>query len=371
MALPASDNFNRASLGANWTLTLNTMAINASTDYVGQVSVDTIATWNADVYGNDQESSVTITAISANTHYCGVVVRSSGGTGYVFFTDGGSGAGHTSVQTYNGATFTNVKDIVTTFAVNDTMKLRIQGTTWTVFKNGVQIDTGTDSTKTSGGTPGIYAFNNTGRGDNWTGDNFPNTVSGARRWPLYPNDRNRKAYYGPIARRPIAPVPSIGTVYDDVLTEAVSAADAVSSLNSAQNATSEAVSAGDALTHTALVANGLTEAGAATDTGVNTLILVEGISDSGAASDAVSGGLSLTGTLSESGSSADSLANVLNALNVLTDAVAANDASVSQADAQNALSEPVSAADDVSATGGTTGGGTADNEYYDRRVRRL
>lgn len=176
MALPAIDNFNRASLGANWTLTLNTMAINASTEFVGQVSVDTIATWNADTFGDDQEAECTIRNISANTHYVGVAVRSSGGTGYAIGTDGGSGATHTGLFSFNGAVFTTLKDIVSTWVAGDKIKLRFVGNVWTIFKNGIQVDTGTDSTKLTGGAPGIYAFNNAGRGDDWTGDNFPNTT---------------------------------------------------------------------------------------------------------------------------------------------------------------------------------------------------
>lgn len=151
------------------------MGINLSTEFVGQVTSDTIATWNADSFTSDHESEITIKQISGSTHYVGIVCRSSGGTGYCYFTDGGTGAGHSSVQTFNGATFTNVKDIATALAIGDRMKLRLAGTTWTIFKNGIQTDTGSDSTKTSGGAPGIYAFNSVGRGDDWIGDNFPNT----------------------------------------------------------------------------------------------------------------------------------------------------------------------------------------------------
>ena len=54
-----TDNFNRASLGSNWTALWNSHSISASTVLVGNTGGDENASyWNADTPGNDQYSEL-------------------------------------------------------------------------------------------------------------------------------------------------------------------------------------------------------------------------------------------------------------------------------------------------------------------------
>lgn len=180
MALPATDNFNRAApLGANWTQALaGTVTINAGgVEFVGAAASDAIAFWNADSFPNDQSSECTITARSSSTHFVGVAVRfvaTGSGNGYCFFTDGDSGAGHSEISKVTAGVFATLKAIASTFAVNDVIQLTIVGNTLTIYKNSILVDSVTDaSSPFASGSAGIYAFNTIARGDNWTGDSFP------------------------------------------------------------------------------------------------------------------------------------------------------------------------------------------------------
>lgn len=176
MALPASDSFNRAApLGANWTQALATVTIASSTVYQASAAADSVAFWNADSFGNNQFSQATIVSVSSSVNYVGIAVRCAVNTGYVFFTDGASGSGHSEISRLSGGTFTTIKAIAATFATNDVIRLEVSGTTLSLYKNAGLVDTATDSNITSGAA-GIYGYAN-GQGDTWSADNLAGGAS--------------------------------------------------------------------------------------------------------------------------------------------------------------------------------------------------
>src|SRR5574341_730268 len=138
MALPATDAFTGSggatpltSYSANWTM--NNGAIQASrgsTDnFFSNAASDNGAHWNADTFGNDQYSQITLSGV-LGTHWAGAAARAaaSGATWYAFFTDG-TGAG-TEVYKIVGGTYTTLGSTGTqAWSVNDTLRLEVVGTT--------------------------------------------------------------------------------------------------------------------------------------------------------------------------------------------------------------------------------------------------
>lgn len=161
-----TDNFNRAALGSNWTLGINTVVISASTVIKGNTaSAEHSAWWNANTFPSDHYSQDVVKL--ANTDGGGPLVRHQSGanTFYVFLTDGTachmyeSTAG-TFVQV--GANYTN------TLALNDVLKLDVTGSTLTPSINGTPLATRTDSSIT-GGAPGVHVFSTVVSFDDWLG----------------------------------------------------------------------------------------------------------------------------------------------------------------------------------------------------------
>lgn len=178
MALPATDNFNRADggIGTNWTAQQSTFNV-LSNQCVPSAAADTQAFWNADSFNADHYSQV---VIATNNDYAGVAVRCSG-----------TGAGSNSYTWLNASlgiyklvsgTYTNIQG-GNAISGGDTIKFTAEGTSLKIFKNAVQLNTTlTDSTHDgTSSAPGIYAFQVGAPAlDDWEGDNIAAAGGGAK-----------------------------------------------------------------------------------------------------------------------------------------------------------------------------------------------
>lgn len=167
MALPATDNFNRASLGTNWTTVygLNALQIYSST-VCGCSSGDSSSYWNVDSFGGNQYSQCILN--TASPSYNGPTVRAAANQEY--------GAEVVSnliygIYKFNGAFTYLGSGVSVTTAANDTWKLEAVGTTITLYQNGVSRKSVTDATFNSG-SAGLHGYSDsTGYMDNWEGGN--------------------------------------------------------------------------------------------------------------------------------------------------------------------------------------------------------
>lgn len=191
-AAVATDNFNRASLGAtDWTQ-LNAawanVQISASTVFDASASNgsnEAAAVWiGAGSFTADQYSEVTVGGLAfASINWCvGVIARASTDTGanrdfYFFFVAGTSaGPTYTTVlgKVVNG-TRTVLNSAAQTWANGDEISIECEGTTIRGCRNGVALGgafTVTDSDLATG-NPGILANGNTAlTGDDWVAGNM-------------------------------------------------------------------------------------------------------------------------------------------------------------------------------------------------------
>lgn len=159
----ASDNFDRAnetplaSPWANWTSAGALLSGNKAT---AAAAVTAASLYNSGTWSNDQEASGVVGNLGSTLRYACVGVRagtSSGGSGYVCFTDGDSGSGHTGIEKITNGTEIELKGVAATFTAGDTIGIRAVGTTISMWKNGTQIDSTTDSTYSSG-NPGVWFY---------------------------------------------------------------------------------------------------------------------------------------------------------------------------------------------------------------------
>jgi hypothetical protein len=185
--LIASDDFNRSdssSLGANYTELIvggNSHAMEIFTDvgFVGhargQISVLTADMWSgAGSFNANQSSKVQVKNLSSGLRYIQAYVRMSGTVGslngYAASTDGASGSTHTEILKFTAGAQSTLKIVTATFADDDIFECQASGTTISLWKNGVQIDSITDSSFSSG-NPGLGAYGQ-GVAETWQGWNL-------------------------------------------------------------------------------------------------------------------------------------------------------------------------------------------------------
>jgi hypothetical protein len=177
MALPATDNFNRADggLGSNWTEYGSTNRIVSNVVQGPSASADTFSKWNADTFSNDQYSKYKI--YSTN----GVIdagpacrIGSSGVNGYFISTYGGL----TTYAKIISGSYSGIANTTTTVTTNDIIELQTVGTgsgSLRGYKNGVALSTtATDSSLTSGGA-GFFIYDSAAQIDDWEGGNVGGT----------------------------------------------------------------------------------------------------------------------------------------------------------------------------------------------------
>lgn len=188
----ATDNFNRASLGSDWTQ-LNTGAagdvlLDSSIQIKGQYATQPTdqqgtARWvGAGSFTDDQYSQVKlVNPLDWNgaTHRAGVIVRASADTGanrdyYEAYIAQDSGTTPTTyLAKWVNGTRTGLYSAAQTWAANDTISLEAEGTTLRVCRNGTPLGgswTVTDSS-ISTGLPGVTMAGLT-LADDWEGGNM-------------------------------------------------------------------------------------------------------------------------------------------------------------------------------------------------------
>jgi hypothetical protein len=184
MALPASDDFNRANetpLAGNWTAPdgvadskffLNSNALNGQ----GASTLQWMH-WTADSLSNSHKSGATLggSSLAAAGTYGGVAtnMQASGQSGYLFGVIAGSGY---KIQRMDSGVRTNLQDCTGTPTAGDILRLdsdRSAGTL-TAYVNGTQVGVVSGENTYTGGAPGLFGY--TGGGaftlDDWTGDNL-------------------------------------------------------------------------------------------------------------------------------------------------------------------------------------------------------
>jgi hypothetical protein len=170
MSLPASDSFtgsNGASLSGSWTNGTGAYIIDSNAAVPDRGSACVIY-WTADTFNDDQTAQVKV--IDLGAPYNGVGVRCATNNGYCLMAQSGT--------TYMGkvvsGSFTQIGSGGAVVSANDVIKLKVEGTTLTPYKNGSVADIGaqTDSAFSSGSAGLIGLFSNaTTHVDDWVGDN--------------------------------------------------------------------------------------------------------------------------------------------------------------------------------------------------------
>lgn len=183
MALPATDDFNRADaldLGANWTNSTSYDAgakirIVSNTASVSGSARGPSAYWNADSFTADHYSQ----CVLGTAPDVGPAVRIATNQSYVI-----SGSNHTLSKVTNGTSFSTLQTLPS-MAVGDTIKLTVEGSTLKVYKNGSQTGTNQTDATFSTGNPGLWGW--TGAMDDWEGGNMGaagRTTKNTRAFPL-------------------------------------------------------------------------------------------------------------------------------------------------------------------------------------------
>jgi len=194
-AATASDNFNRAGggIGPNWEIFGGLGAPNIYSNAVGYPSTGTAvaADWIANSFGNDQFSQATITGFTPDDiWFVGAHLAHGPLSGY---EAGISTAvsGHYLIDRWDNGTEVNLATSAQLAALNDVVRLKIQGTRLTLFVNGIAILTTTDSTYTSGNVGFALRGSHTSTGllDNWSGGDLDGLVGVTSRSDILSDSR--------------------------------------------------------------------------------------------------------------------------------------------------------------------------------------
>lgn len=162
------DNFNRTTLGANWSAIDGNWSIYSSTEV--QQSAGGTHPAAVEYQGNqedDQRTEIDHTYASATTYYIAPCVRMAKATDdFYMFVNRGNGLCRVYKQV--GGTLTALgTDHADGVGATKTLKLEVEGTTLRAYVGGTSHHTVTDGTLSSG-RPGIAAHSSgTQRGDNF------------------------------------------------------------------------------------------------------------------------------------------------------------------------------------------------------------
>lgn len=179
MALPATDNFNRANadpIGGNWTTINQAMKIASNVAAPSNTNNDSGSYWNADSFNNDQYGQIKVTAPgNFNQTGGGPAIRcnaTSGGNGYVVFVMAGGSNNVQFSKLVNGS-FTSIWQRTATYSAGALCKVSATGTTLTVTYNGSAVGANaTDSAHSAGSAGMAYSSINASTTlDDWEGGN--------------------------------------------------------------------------------------------------------------------------------------------------------------------------------------------------------
>jgi hypothetical protein len=186
MALPASDNFNRADanpIGGNWTTSGNLAAMRLLSNQVKGSTTGTCgAYWNADAFNDDQYSQIKgVSATYQNTWGPSVRVAAGGTEICYFFRYQTS----TTLRVYkiNGGSASQIgSDYSNTYVQNDILRLEVSGqdasAVLTPYINGVAQATRAGSAGFNSGSAGIRQAAATQLMDDWGGGNLGGAIAG-------------------------------------------------------------------------------------------------------------------------------------------------------------------------------------------------
>lgn len=154
-----TDNFNRAdgAVGSDWTTLTGMSALSIISNQVRSnsgASAGHVATATA-TFAADHEAECVVPTFGAHDRG-GPCVRLSGDDGYVL-----QAWSTTLAKTYrlDGGALTVLDDVGVAFTAGDTLRIRAEGTTISVFVNDVELWSGTDATYATG-QPGLHYVNN-------------------------------------------------------------------------------------------------------------------------------------------------------------------------------------------------------------------
>ncbi len=186
----ATDDFNRASLGANWSQTnsdygsmqtVTSTYLNGSSNYDLLVNGGPSAKWvGAGSFNNDQWASLVITSPSGLLleYFLGVMVRASGTNAtrsyYAAVVSYDQTGGNCTLRLMKcvSGTNTSLHSASVAFATGDRIEIEAEGTTIRLCQNGSVLSayTTTDAA-ISTGAPGVIGGAST-HGDDWQAGNF-------------------------------------------------------------------------------------------------------------------------------------------------------------------------------------------------------
>lgn len=187
----ATDNFNRGSIGSNWTQ-LNsvngTMTTVNTDDVMGSATSGgnggQAAVWGGSgTFTDDQYGTIVIATLPnvADGYSMGPTCRSSTDTGsnrdyyYVYVVAAGSGPNYTTTfgKIVNG-TNTTFDSTARAWSVGDRIEIECNGSTIRALKTGTAFFTQSSETSLTTGKPGILGSGGTGTtyGDDWEGGNL-------------------------------------------------------------------------------------------------------------------------------------------------------------------------------------------------------
>lgn len=170
----AADLFERADggLGSDWTaaggeLTIASGNVRALSDATASTAYNNTVTWPADVYVEVICGTIETTS---DEGIGPAIIVDAQGDGY--FVQTNTTETRCYSRTIGGTTFAQVGADAAACSVGDTLRLERSGTTITVKKNGSTIIGPTTNSVHSGGSAGLWAFNNVGKVQSWAAGNF-------------------------------------------------------------------------------------------------------------------------------------------------------------------------------------------------------
>lgn len=182
MALPATDDFNRANgaPGANWTGSVGgDLTIDSNTIRGAGVGTDNSMYWSADLPDAAQYAQCKIVTAAVGL-FRGPTIRSSGTDWVVLDADQ---ATRWLIEWYNGGAFTAIGSAYGTApAANDLGKITADGSAFKGYVNDIERISGTNGSAPSTGYGGIYSYGHTGSVDDFEVGNLTQ-----KRWILGPH----------------------------------------------------------------------------------------------------------------------------------------------------------------------------------------